>query len=163
MFICEHCGKLVGEEDVSFVIEQTFSPFDSNYKRYLKENCECGGFFEEAKKCFGCGTWITEEHDLCEDCINKYKNIDTMLEIGSDWEEQVELNGFLLSFYSKEDIEQILIDSLRNEEDHKLRRAIERYYEADKINFEEYEKDKRRRLGDEACRPHRIKYKKLER
>lgn len=30
-------------------------------------------------------------------------------------------------------------------------------------NFEEYEKDKRRRLGDEACRPHRIKYKKLER
>ena len=30
-------------------------------------------------------------------------------------------------------------------------------------NFEEYEKDKRRRLGDEACNPHRIRYKKLER
>lgn len=30
-------------------------------------------------------------------------------------------------------------------------------------NFEEYEKDKRRRLGDEACRPHRMRYKKLER
>ena len=30
-------------------------------------------------------------------------------------------------------------------------------------NFEEYEKDKRRRLGDEACKPHRLKYKKLER
>lgn len=30
-------------------------------------------------------------------------------------------------------------------------------------NFEEYEKDKRRRLGDEACNPHRIKYKRLER
>ena len=30
-------------------------------------------------------------------------------------------------------------------------------------NFEEYEKDKRRRLGEEACRPHRLKYKKLER
>lgn len=30
-------------------------------------------------------------------------------------------------------------------------------------NFEEYEKDKRRRLGDEACNPHRMKYKKLER
>ncbi len=30
-------------------------------------------------------------------------------------------------------------------------------------NFEEYEKDKRRRLGDDACRPHRLKYKKLER
>jgi len=30
-------------------------------------------------------------------------------------------------------------------------------------NFEEYEKDKRRRLGDEACQPHRLKYKKLER
>lgn len=30
-------------------------------------------------------------------------------------------------------------------------------------NFEEYEKDKRRRLGEEACRPHRIRYKKLER
>lgn len=29
-------------------------------------------------------------------------------------------------------------------------------------NFEEYEKDKRRRLGDEAVNPHRIRYKKLE-
>ena len=28
-------------------------------------------------------------------------------------------------------------------------------------NFEEYEKDKRRRLGDEACNPHRVRYKKL--
>lgn len=30
-------------------------------------------------------------------------------------------------------------------------------------NFEEYEKDKRRRLGDEAVNPHRVRYKKLER
>lgn len=30
-------------------------------------------------------------------------------------------------------------------------------------NFEEYEKDKRRRLGDDACNPHRMRYKKLER
>lgn len=30
-------------------------------------------------------------------------------------------------------------------------------------NFEEYEKDKRRRLGEEAVNPHRIRYKKLER
>ena len=30
-------------------------------------------------------------------------------------------------------------------------------------NFEDYEKDKIRRLGEEACRPHRVRYKKLER
>ncbi len=30
-------------------------------------------------------------------------------------------------------------------------------------NFDDYEQDKRRRLGDDACNPHRIKYKKLER
>ncbi len=30
-------------------------------------------------------------------------------------------------------------------------------------NFEDYEEDKRRRLGDEACEPHRIKYKPLTR
>ena len=30
-------------------------------------------------------------------------------------------------------------------------------------NFEDYEKDKIRRLGEDACNPHRIKYKKLER
>lgn len=30
-------------------------------------------------------------------------------------------------------------------------------------NFEDYEKDKIRRLGEDACRPHRVKYKKLER
>ncbi len=28
-------------------------------------------------------------------------------------------------------------------------------------NFEDYEQDKRRRLGDEACKPHRMHYKKL--
>lgn len=30
-------------------------------------------------------------------------------------------------------------------------------------NFEEYEKDKRRRLGDEACNPHRMRFKSLTR
>ena len=30
-------------------------------------------------------------------------------------------------------------------------------------NFEEYEKDKRRRLGDDAANPHRMKYKSLTR
>ena len=30
-------------------------------------------------------------------------------------------------------------------------------------NFEDYENDKIRRLGEEACRPHRVRYKKLER
>jgi hypothetical protein len=29
-------------------------------------------------------------------------------------------------------------------------------------NFEKYEDDKRRRLGDEAIQPHRIKYKPLK-
>ncbi len=28
-------------------------------------------------------------------------------------------------------------------------------------NFEEYEKDKKKRLGEEACKPHRLRYKKL--
>ncbi len=30
-------------------------------------------------------------------------------------------------------------------------------------NFDDYEQDKRRRLGEDACNPHRMKYKKLER
>lgn len=30
-------------------------------------------------------------------------------------------------------------------------------------NFEDYEKDKIRRLGEDACNPHRVRYKKLER
>ena len=30
-------------------------------------------------------------------------------------------------------------------------------------NFDDYEQDKRRRLGEDACNPHRLKYKKLER
>ena len=30
-------------------------------------------------------------------------------------------------------------------------------------NFEDYEEDKKRRLGDEALNPHRIKYRKFSR
>jgi hypothetical protein len=28
-------------------------------------------------------------------------------------------------------------------------------------NYKEYEEDKKRRLGDEAAQPHRLRYKKL--
>ena len=33
----------------------------------------------------------------------------------------------------------------------------------DGVDFEEYEKDKKRRLGEEAVNPHRMRFKKLER
>lgn len=46
---------------------------------------------------------------------------------------------------------------------HILAYEDEGYVEWFEGNFEDYEKDKIRRLGEEACRPHRVRYKKLER
>jgi hypothetical protein len=146
MYICEECGKKYEDNDV----ETLYNPnehlldgypdfFNTRYVA-INVNCVCNGKIIKAKECKCCGDWISMDsvYDYCNECLDTYKTIDTMLEIGTDWEEKISLNGFLASAFTKEDIEQILLDCLKNTEKKKVEEAVEKYYNEDIECFRGY-------------------------
>ena len=144
MYICLDCGKVFENEEVEYSNENEGLNVDSFLGRPIRcesfievEDCTCGGIVEKAIPCENCGAWIPELNTLCDECLEKYKTLDTALDIGGEWDGNISLNGFLLSFYSRDDIEQILLDSIRNEREEKVRNAVERYCNEDKECFKE--------------------------
>lgn len=131
MYICRDCRKVYEDEEVEHIEEVPYSHPLNNTRFTVETTCDCRGEIAKAVECEGCGEWTTEERELCIDCINKYKNIDTMLEIGADYEESISLNGFLISAFTKDDIEQMLIDALKRQEKQMLDNAINKYCEED--------------------------------
>ena len=77
----------------------------------------CKGEFEETIPCAICGSeHLAEELSggVCNDCIDEYKHdVDVCFNIGAEDTESVELNCFLTSIFSKEEIEEILLAVLQ--------------------------------------------------
>ena len=89
--ICEDCGKLTDT---------------------IEDRCECGGWFVEARLCEVCGeVYITDEDDLCEECLKTSSTLENCLDIGDDeaQREQYKLNGFLASVFSEREIEELAL------------------------------------------------------
>lgn len=139
MYICRDCGKIYEDEEIETIDELPYgevhcglgAPIWDNNRVILKDECDCGGEITKAKKCEKCNEWTTEDRSFCLDCLDTHKNLETMLEIGADWEEKISLNGFLMSAFTKEDIEQILIDILKNTDKETLDKHIDKYCEED--------------------------------
>lgn len=139
MYICKDCGKNYEDYEVESIEELPYGeehcglgkPLYPLKRTYIESECGCGGEIVKAKPCENCYSWTAEGRDFCIDCLEEHKTIDTMLEIGADWEETISLNGFLASAFTKEDIEQILIDVLKNGEKGNLDKAINKYCEDD--------------------------------
>lgn len=128
MHICEKCGKIYEDEDCLITEYDTLT--ERTTVEY--EGCICGGALVPAKKCEKCDEWMPDNsHSLCEDCANEYATLDTVLEIGADWENKVSLNGFLTSIFGKEEIELILMDTLTAREEGFAKKAIKAYCEED--------------------------------
>ena len=119
MYICQECGKVYEKKSHNFECEK------------------CGEKLEKAVPCENCGAWVAETNCLCDNCLEKYKTLDVALDIGGEWSGCISLNGFLISFYSRKDIEQILFDSIRNERQERVNKAVERYCNEDKECFKE--------------------------
>lgn len=143
MYICVDCGKTYEDYEVETVEELPYGeehcglgkPLYNLKRTVIEDECDCGGEIVKAKPCEKCYSWTAENKTFCLDCLNEHKTLDTMLEIGADWEEKISLNGFLMSAFTKEDIEQILIDTLKNGEKEKLDKAINKYCEDDMEYF----------------------------
>ena len=115
MYICEDCGTVFSETDF-FVSRDYFwgSPFDSRSECCPHCSSEDYG---EAKECEVCGEYYGEEDlisGVCEECIDKCRHdIDTCAEIGEESKEDVKINSFLLHFFDPKEIEEVLLDKLK--------------------------------------------------
>ncbi len=138
MYICVDCGKVFDGDEISIWKESRgeFWGEPCTEKMYGCPNCK--GEFVKAKECKICGDWIKEDDwDICEECIDKYKTADNCLEIGKDYKEKIILNGFLHFAFSLSEIENILLERLKQDEE-RLKSLVSDYCQEDMLYFTEW-------------------------
>lgn len=78
----------------------------------------CGGDYEEVFQCEKCGEYFFEDElhsDVCDDCIDVYKNnIDVCFKIGDEDTEVIKINCFLATMFNTWEIEAILYNHLKS-------------------------------------------------
>lgn len=154
MYICEDCGKIYEDEEVETVDEMPYGERHCglgkpiwDMSRVEVEACSCGGELVKAKKCEKCGDLMPDNcHDVCADCRDEYATLDTVLEMGDDYATNISLNGFLTSVYTKEEIELILIDTLKVRDKDFIESKVNEYCNFD-IDYFWGEADKRWKEG----------------
>lgn len=136
MLVCNRCGTVVDYNDLGYVTEV-------HGERHRNTHCKCGGDFIPAKRCKLCGGWFdnTELHGICEGCLSDDETVESALAIGDYSTENVEINGFVASALSKEQINSILVKWVKeNFVDHS--KAVVQYLESDMSSFADYLEDK---------------------
>lgn len=116
MLICERCGDIVSLENAPVGSQKLYIDGEHIATEHYLACRHCKGMLSEAKICPACKTiYITQEEDICEDCWDDAQTLDNCLEIGRGefMDEEVSINGFLATVYSKEDIERILIKDFK--------------------------------------------------
>lgn len=82
MLICNNCGKIIEESELSTHKEFISYFGDDKYYETSSDGCPCGGEFEEAVKCDCCGEYylnsdmlIGWRHNvwMSKNCIDYYK------------------------------------------------------------------------------------------
>lgn len=135
MYICVDCGKVFDEEEISVWHESrgVYWGEPCTEKMYGCPNCK--GEFVKAKKCKICGDWLKEyDWDICEECYSKYMTKETCLEIGKENASTIKLNDFIVSNFSKEEIEKIVMEKFQ-ENAEKIANAVKDYCEYDMSYF----------------------------
>jgi hypothetical protein len=110
-FKCLECGHIFEEGEQARWEEH--HPYGMGYATESFSGCPvCKGDYEETERCAICRKeCLPDELDggVCEECIDSYRyNIDICVEIGKQSMEEIEINGFLASMYSIDQIESLL-------------------------------------------------------
>ena len=131
MYICKDCGKLYEDEEAEDVYATT-----RYYNLVAIDSCACGGELVRAKRCQRCDEFMPEDSfSLCDSCVEEYETLENALEIGTDYEEKVSLNGFFTSVFTKEEIESILLETFKAKDEKIKKNAIKQYCEDDYSYF----------------------------
>lgn len=135
MLVCDTCGKLIEDDELGYGYEP--------HGERTPNCCSCGGDFIEATKCRVCGKHFdsTHLHGVCECCLEEYETVGEALAIGEENTEDVEINGFIATVLTKEQINKILTKWVEeNFVDHS--KAVVDYCEDDKSYFADWIADK---------------------
>lgn len=117
---CLNCGHIFEEGE-----QKEFRDFLGEYcGRPVYETTSgcphCGGSYEKTVPCEICGSEHLDEElcgGVCEECFDEHKNDFEVCKKFADDDcdtEFIEINAFLASVFDAADIEQILMDFLRN-------------------------------------------------
>ena len=140
MLKCLECGHVFSEYELNTWEESRGEHFGIPCYEKMSGCPICEGDYEDAVECDVCG----ENHlaseltgGVCEDCIKKYQHdVDMLFKIGENDTDKVELNCFLASVFTKEDIELILLDALKS-----MKEYSKKLVESDCERFIEYNRE----------------------
>lgn len=137
MYICDKCKKKY--KTLKNKTKKLFPLVDFLLNDAQSEDvCKCGGNIVPLVVCEKCGVEMISEYKLCQKCIDEYKTFDTALDIGEEWIETININGFLASAFSTSDIEQILIETLKHVDSTTTNTKVLRYCNEDEDYFRGY-------------------------
>lgn len=117
MFRCDECGHLF-EEGEQKTRKEIIGEIGCEPVTIEKSCCPlCGGSYEEIFSCKVCGSGFCEDElngGVCNSCFESYKNdIETCYKISKGETTPVKINCFLASMFLEEEIEEILMEKLR--------------------------------------------------
>ena len=138
MYRCKECGNLF-EEGEQATWQESRGEFWGNPCTENMSGCPlCKGNYEETSKCICCGNenFLEEEleNGVCNECIEKHtKDFDFCIKAGEEARENVKINGAVLSIWSADEINEILIEELK-----KIKNiSFEKFVQEDKFWFAE--------------------------
>ena len=97
--------------------------------------CDCGGTIIPAVQCEKCGEYCTEDEltdDTCDKCLSKHCNYENVLEMGIEYQENYEINGFLASVFDQIEVEAILMVTFERLPKNERDKYIKKYFNEDK-------------------------------
>lgn len=154
-YICLDCGNIFEEGEQITFQENMGEHFGEKVYKKITGCPICGGEYEESTPCAICGSQHLEEDlngGLCDECIDKYKHdIDMCFRVGKGDTEAVEINCFLAAMFEKEEIEELLFETLKEKSRYMrvyIKADCERFVNSDRSWFaerllEELEKEKK--------------------
>lgn len=102
------------------ICDRTFHEFDVQTDEFgnKKAVCPyCKGDIEDMYECKVCGGLVSEDDlwgGVCGECIEKHTNLDNCIEFGNEDKKKIEINGFILSLLTEEQINDILVRAIRD-------------------------------------------------
>lgn len=115
MLKCNYCGRVIEDDELRTHREYMGECHGTPAYDTFQDSCSCGGDFEEAHQCNGCGEWFLDYEltkGYCEDCLEEEMTFENAIEYGAKYEESVAINGFLASCFDRSEIEEILLKDL---------------------------------------------------
>lgn len=133
---CNDCGNLFEDGEEKLCRENISEAWGSPCVMETYVCPSCGGDYEEVEPCVICGAIESEanvDSGLCDDCVEELRyDYETCFLVGSKDTEAVEINCFLASFFTAEQINEILKKQLE---------IMARYIRVDCKEFIEADRD----------------------